>query len=152
MHFSRKDRDGLLAAALGLTGSQGWRSDAMVWGVFDRPDGEIKAIAVFQNIDVYGAELHFGMMPGRKLTHGIVKSLIAMATRPRGMNLPRIFAHIAADNIKAQAAALKCGASFEYRIRGSLRGGKDVIVMALDRQDALKQHAKSATEPATGGE
>jgi RimJ/RimL family protein N-acetyltransferase len=152
MHFSRKDRDRLLKTALDLTGSQGWRADAMVWGVFDTPEGDLKAVAVFQNIDTHGAEFHFGMAPGRRLTPGIVKSLIVMATHHRGMNLPRLFAHIAADNIAAQAAALKCGATFEYRIRGGLRDGKDVIVMALDRGDAGQRPADVETRTATGGE
>lgn len=152
MHFSRVDQPALLSAALDLTGSTGWRSDALAWGIFDSPGGAMAAVAVFQNIDTNGAEFHFGMVPGRKLTPGIVKSLIVMATHHRGMNLPRLFAHIAADNLRAQAAALKCGASFEYRIRGGLRAGKDAIVMVLERGETGQRPADDATEPASSGE
>lgn len=151
MHFSRVDQPRLLSEALHLTGSQGWRPDASAWGIYDAPGADLVGIAVFQNVDIHGAEFHFGLVPGRRLTPGIVKSLLAMATHPRGMNLPRLFAHIAADNTRAQAAALKCGASFEYRIRGGLRGGKDAIVMVLDRGDAGQQSADVATEPAERG-
>lgn len=152
MHFSRRDQDKLLAAAKSLTASDGWRADAIAWGVYDAPDGDMRAAAVFQNIDVNGAEVHFGMVQGRRLTLGVLRSLIDMATHPRAMNLPRLFAHIGVSNVRAQSAALKCGASFEYRIRGGLRGGKDAIVMVLERGDASRRPAIVATDPAAGGE
>lgn len=151
MHFSRMDQTRLLETALHLTHSTGWRADAVAWGIYDAPDGDLLGVAVFQNMDVNGAEFHFGLAPGRRLTRGIIESLIAMATHPRGMNLPRLFAHIAADNRPAQAAALKCGASFEYCIRGGLRGGRDAIVMVLERGDALQRTADDATDPAARG-
>jgi hypothetical protein len=55
MHFSRIDQPQLLSAAMKLTGSHGWRSDATAWGIYDSPGADLVGVAVFQNIDIHGA-------------------------------------------------------------------------------------------------
>lgn len=145
MHFTSKNQPDLLEAAKALTASSGWRDDARAWGVYDGDD--LRAVAVFQGFAADGAEFHFGMMPGRRLGKDVMRGIIAMAMHPRGMNLSRLIAPIAAQNISAQVAALKCGAQIEARVRGSLWGGGDAILFVLARGDASQQpSAKTETD------
>lgn len=142
MRFSQVDQEGLLAQALAVTASTGWRKDAIAWGVLT-DDGSLRAVAVFQNFDGEGADFHFGMIGEARIGHSLIQGLVRLSMHPRAMNLPRLMMHIDAENRVAQAAALKIGASFEARIRGSLRGGNDVILMALERGDAFQRSAET---------
>lgn len=137
MHFSSKDQAALLEAAKAVTRSTGWKRDAMAWGIYDGED--LRALVVFQGFAGHGAEVHFGMMPGRKVGKDVMRGIISMAMHPRGLNLSHLMAPIAADNIPAQVAALKCGAQIEARVRGSLWGGGDAILFVLGRGDAHQQ-------------
>lgn len=134
LNFRKSNQPELLRVAAEATGSLGWRSDAIALGAFDRPGSDdLRAIVVFQNIDAYGAEMHFAMNGAHRLGPQVVKEIATIATHPRAMNLPAVFAHISEDNIPAQVAALKCGFTFEYRKRSSAAGGKDAIVLSIRR-------------------
>ena len=137
LHFNKANQPVLLDLAAEATGSLGWRKDAIAVAVYDRgtPD-DLRAIVVFQNIDAYGAEMHFAMMGDHRLGLEVAKGVATIATHPRMMNLPAVWAHISEDNIPAQIAALKSGFQFEYRKRGGAAGRKDAIVMSIRRVEA----------------
>lgn len=149
LHFTKANQKDLLDIAAQATSSLGWRGDAVAIGAYDqdRP-GDIRAVAVFQNIDAYGAEFHFAMMPGHRLGPDVVRGFSMIALHPRGLGLESARAFIPDENIPAQVAALKCGFAFEYRVRGGAAGRKDAIVMSIHRREAVANEAPAKPQDA----
>lgn len=143
LHLTRKNQFELLTAALPLTGSAGWRDDAIAFAAMHGEDGEPLAIGVFQGFAGGEAEFHFGATDN--LTRGIVDAFKVLAFHPRGMNLERAWVPIAASNRQALRAAIGAGFEVEYRKRGGMAGGEDAIVLSMTR-DAGMAAARSETE------
>jgi hypothetical protein len=80
MIFKSKDRGGqYLRLAADLTGSGGWRQDAVAYAAYeseaDVAEGKIRAVFVLQNLDALGADLHLAMAPGRRMTRMVLEDL-----------------------------------------------------------------------------
>ncbi len=133
MHFTRRDQDQLKKLALDPTGSTGWMQDAIAFGASREQGGKVMAVAIFQNFRRGEADFHFAMLDGTRIGSETVKAMLTLAFSPRMFALNRIWGHIAASNATAQVAAIKAGASFEYRIRGGTEGEDDVIVVSMLR-------------------
>jgi hypothetical protein len=148
LHFTRRDQTMLLAKAAWWTDSKGWRSDATALGVYaDAEQRELAAVAVFQNIDAYGAEFHFAMMPGHLIGRDIMEGIMQVAMiNPRGFQFPMVWAPIPASNVRAQVIALRLGFQFEHRKRGSATGQEDAIVFSFRRREASEPSAGQVSE------
>ena len=153
MHFSRKDQHQLLASALELTGSSGWRSDAVAFSAVQ--DDAVIAIGVFQAFAGGDAEFHFAMVGHRRMRKSIVEGFMLLAFGEanfvnrvfpeRGDPVSRLWAQIDAGNVVAQAAALKAGFAFEYRKRAGISSGNDAILFSMTRADCLARTPAAAT-------
>lgn len=133
MHFTKGNQESLKAMALAPTGSTGWMADAIAFGACREHGGNIVAVAVFQNFRAGEADFHFAMLDGARISAEMVKVMLGLAFSPRLFALERLWGHIAAPNTSAQVAAIKAGATFEYRIRGRNEGKDDVIVLSMLR-------------------
>lgn len=143
LHLSRKNQFELLTAALPLTGSRGWRDDAIAFAATRGEGAEPVAIGVFQGFAAGEAEFHFGAV-GR-VTRGIIDAFKVLAFHHRGMNLERVWAPIGASNREALRAAIGAGFEIEHRKRGGMDGGEDAIVLSMTRETGLAA-ARSETE------
>lgn len=148
--FSREKQDELLQAGLDATGSDGFMKDAYAIGAY-RPDpttGEpdLFAVAVFECFRGGRAELHFGMFHAEALTLELVQMVVLVAFQPRYFNLDRLICRVPIDNTRALCALLKIGFQIEYRDRASVEGGKDGIVLSLDRTTILQATAAPIPE------
>lgn len=153
MHFTRRNQDGLKSMALEPTGSTSWMQDAIAFGACHESQGEIVAVAVFQNFRGNEADFHFAMIGGKRIGAETVKAMLTLAFSPRMFDLSRLWGHIAASNATAQVAAIKAGASFEYRIRAGTEGDDDVIVMSMLRAGPQRPLPAKTTEThGQGGE
>ncbi len=138
LKYYHKDKELYLQEGLRLTRSTGWKRDAFPVACYKADDAghhqpTLHSIVVFQNFDPNGADMHIGCEEGEQLLPGVVKTFIQWAFHPAMLGLPKVWAHISEDNIKAQRAALRCGFAFEYRSRGSAPGGLDAIVFSISR-------------------
>lgn len=153
MHFSRKNQAQLLATALELTGSTGWRADAVAFSAVE--DDAVIAIGVFQAFTAVDAEFHFAMVGHRRMRKSIIEgfmllafgeaSFVSRVFPERGEPISRLWAQVDARNVVAQAAALKAGFAFEHRKRGGISSGNDAILFSMTRADCLAQTTAAAT-------
>lgn len=139
-----------LHAALALTGSAGFMSDARAVAAYkpghDGDASQIVAVAVFECFRGGRAELHFGMADGAPLTVELVQAVILIAFHPKAFNLDRLVCRVPVGNVRSISALLKIGFQIEYRDRASVTGGGDAIVLSFDRATAIKQ---ASAEPQT---
>lgn len=131
----REKQPALLSHAAKWTGCNRWAADAAALGFYDDPEYEqLRAVVVLENRSVYGADAHFAMAPGRRMTRQMIAHLsLVVLQSPKGLALRMIWAHIAASNTQAIALAVQCGFEFEYRKRGSAAHGEDAIVLSMKR-------------------
>lgn len=140
--FTRANQPELLADAAELTGSTGFMPDAKALGV--KVDGEITAIAVFQNLTTSGAEFHFAMEAGgarRDALYGIHRYAFEV------LNVPKLTAPIAAWNVPAQIMALKSGFFIAGTIKAGSLDGSDAVLMVL-LKDAYRWMPHTQPQPA----
>lgn len=151
-NFYKTNQPQLLEAAKAATGSTGWRSDAVAFGVRSGPDDPPSAIVVFQAFEAGSAEMHFGMLKGHKMGPELVEGIFLIAFHPRAMGLSTLFTPIKETNIPAQVAALKVGFKFEYRKPAIVSGAEDAIVFSMRRWEASGETAEYETQAANDGE
>lgn len=133
MHFSRANQPALLAAATGPTNATGWSDHAIAFGISHQPGGDLIGVIVFDEFRGEEAELAFAMFDGRPLTMTVIEAIRHLAFHPRTLNLKRLWARIAHDDRRALRAAIGCGFEIEYRRRAGYAGGKDAIMLSMDR-------------------
>lgn len=133
VRLTKADQPTLLATALAVNGSTGWKSDALAFGALRDGDVTPRAIGVFQCFAGGEAELHFSMLEG-KVSAGIMEAFAMVAGHHNGLNLNRVWTHVVETNIVAQRAALGAGFQFEYRKRGGPNESRDVIVFSIARE------------------
>jgi hypothetical protein len=105
IQYNRKDQPALLEAAKALTGSRGWMPDAHALGAFvgDR----LIAVAVFQNVNSAGAQVHFGLSAGTKPRRDMLRMFFLYAFKARRYH--QIIFPIAVRNRPIQIMCLKSG-------------------------------------------
>ena len=135
LHLSRKNQFELLSAALPLTGSSGWRDDAIAFSAARSEGGDPVAIGVFQAFAGGEAEFHFGTTT--RVTRGVIDAFKVLAFHQRGMNLERVWVPIRAGNREALRAAIGAGFEIEHRKRGGMAGGEDAIVLSMSRDAGM---------------
>lgn len=141
--FTKADQDDLLLKAADLTGSDGFMPDAVALGV--KSDGELIAVAVFQNITAAGVEFHYGMIsdykPRRDMLYGLHRYAFDV------LKAPKLTAPIAAWNVPAQIMALKSGFFVAGTItRGAIDGSDSVVMVLL--KDAYRWMPHTQPQPA----
>ena len=137
MHFSRSNQPALLAAATGPTNATGWSDHAIAFGISHQPGGDLIGVIVFDEFRGEEAELAFAMFDGRPLSMTVIEAIRHLAFHPRTLNLKRLWARIAADDRRALSAAIRCGFEVEYRRRAGYAGGKDAILLSMDRPEPV---------------
>lgn len=135
MHFSRKNQPELLEEAKQATRSTGFKSDAIALGAYDGPEGELKAVGVFQNFTGTQAEFHFGLVDGDQITRQTIGAFVAVAFHKRMFGLTRMLTTIEAANRRALVAAIKMGFQIEARVRSGMPDGSDAILLSIVPQD-----------------
>lgn len=150
--FYRTNQPQLLEQAKVATISQGWRNDAIAYGMRHGPDQPPAAIIVFQAFEGAAAEMHFGMMNGHQMGPELVEAAFLLAFHPRAFGLKTLYAPISIKNVPAQVAALKVGFQVDYRKPSITPGGDDVIVFSLRRWEAPGSTAKYDTPDADQGD
>ena len=149
MHFSRREQDKLREIAMAGTGSTGFLPDAILFGAYaSGDDDKVVAVGVFQNITKHSADFHFALANGGKMSRAIIAAFCAIAFNDRFLGVDRLFFQIEDGNVPALVAALKVGASFEYRKRAGIHGRSDAIVLSMEKASAMRYFTPSA--PATG--
>lgn len=148
MHFSKRDQQTLLKYGLEATGALAFHKDAIAFGIYpDQPTDDVvttlQGVGVFQDFTAAeDAELHIGMFDGKPMNRTIIKAFTNLAFHPRLFNLQRLWVSISEDNATAQAAAVRVGFRFEFRKRGGFMGGKDAILLAMERPSPILAAAK----------
>lgn len=136
MHFSRANQATLLEAAAGPTNATGWSRDAVAFGISHQPGGDLIGVIVFDEFRGDDeAELAFAMFDGKPLTMTVIEAIRHLAFHPRTLDLKRLWARIAHDDARALSAAIRCGFEVEYRRRAGYAGGKDAILLSMDRPE-----------------
>lgn len=135
MHFSRKNQADLLEEAKQATRSTGFKSDAVALGAYDGPDGELKAVGVFQNFAGNQAEFHFGLVDAAQISRQTIEAFLAVAFHKRMFGLGRVVTTIEAGNRRALVAAIKTGFQIEARVRSGMTDGSDAILLSIVPQD-----------------
>lgn len=151
-NFYRSNQAELLEMAKVATKSQGWRADAIAFGMRFAPDEPPAAVVVFQAFEAGAAEMHFGMMKGHTMGPELVEGIFMIAFHPRMFALRTLFAPILESNIPAQVAALKVGFRFEYRKPAITPGAEDAIMFSMRRWEASGETAAYETQSAVAGE
>jgi RimJ/RimL family protein N-acetyltransferase len=131
--ITKTDQEKLLDAAQALTGSEGWKKDAVAFGAKKDRESDIVAVGVFQNFSAGGAEFHFATI-GKRMQRGVIKAYLFTAFHPKGLGLRKLYAHIAHDNAAAQRAALGVGFRFQYLKPDGMANGGDMVVLKLDAE------------------
>lgn len=130
LSLTKINQEKLLADALELTQSEGWKSDAVAFAARREGADTESAIFVFQEFAGGEAEMHFATIRGH-ITRDLIEAWKYLAFHPRLLGLRKLWIPIAASNKAAQRAALGAGFDFEYRKRGGAAGGEDAIVLSL---------------------
>jgi RimJ/RimL family protein N-acetyltransferase len=135
LNLTKANQEKLLADAMSLTRSTGWKDDAVAFAA--RRDGAENpcAIAVFQDFTGGEAEMHYATTAPH-MTRDVVDAFKAIAFHPRFLGLRKLWIPVAASNKAAQRAALGAGFDFEYRKRGGMPWGEDAIILALTPDEA----------------
>lgn len=138
----------LMEAARKASLSQGFMLDAIAYGAIDAATRELLGVAVVQNRTLESAEVHFGMLEGRRISPALARALLGTVFEIHGPAV--LLAPIAIDNVAIQIVGLKMG----FRVSGLARGlgiGQDRVVLALTRETFDAQEARSLTEGARHG-
>ena len=135
--FTKADQEKHLELARAMTGSEGWRDDAMAFAAYDARGEreELLAIVVFQNIDKTGADIHFaGAKPGWA-SRRLLRNLFLYAFSPRLAGHPVLRAPIPEANTESLVLAIKSGFRFDGRLRSGAADGSDAILMSCKRDE-----------------
>lgn len=136
MHFSRANQAALLEAAAGPTNATGWSRDAVAFGISRNPGGPLIGVIAFDAFRGTEAELAVAMFDGKPLSMTIIDAIKHLAFHPRTLDLTRMWARIAADDRRALSAAIRCGFDIATGpLRGGYAGGKDAILLSMDRPE-----------------
>lgn len=131
--FSRKNQDILLRIAAKATGSTGWSADAEALLV--SVNGKARAVIVFQNATLAGAEIHLASvnLPMRP-TSDMIEAIRMYAGQVRGW--PSLIATIPAYNAPSQILALRLGAKPFGFVPEAKSKTADLILYRIDGLNA----------------
>ena len=129
---TKEGQSELLEAAMLPTGSTGFKSDAVAFGVKEGSDA-LSAIAIFEGFGGGEAQFHFAMIDRSPITRAHIKAFIMLAFHHNAFGLKKVWANIASSNRAAIRAALALGFDFEYRKRAGFDGTEDAIVLSMSR-------------------
>jgi len=147
---SRLNQERLLAFVAAETKTFGWSPDAVAFSVAPKDGagvpGPIVAVGVFEDFTAPGrmAEFSFAMIPGHRMTRGIIETFSFIAFHPRILNLDILWARCRIDNPVSQRSMLAIGAEFVYRKPASAADGSDVVVMRITRNPGAWPAAKAS--------
>lgn len=150
-NFYRTNQAELLEMAKVATKSQGWKGDAVAFGMRFGPDQPPAAVVVFQRFFEGEAEMHFAMMGNHVMGRELVEGILLVAFHRRMLGLHTLYTPVAVSNVRAQIAALKVGFLIEHRKPAIRPGEEDAIVFAMRRWEASGQTAVYETQDATQG-
>lgn len=141
--FTTAKQTDLLADAAELTGSTGFMPDAKALGV--KVDGDLVAIAVFQNLTTAGTEFHFTMTERAGARRDVLYGIHRYAFEV--LKVAKLTAPIAAWNVSAQIMALKSGFFIAGTISQGSLDGSDAVIMVL-LKDAYRWMPHTQPQPA----
>lgn len=137
MRLTDQFPDKLLAWAARRLGTNGWSDDAIPFGIIEDRHGQrplVRAVIVINAIYGANCRVHIASDGSRRwATRDILIRLSAFIHY--AINVRRIETVIAADNVKAQIAALKIGFRVDGRTRYGADDGTDGIILAMIREE-----------------